>query len=180
MELQLSPTFRTTDGKYMRTQYVKSVDKVAVEYYDNNFGITARKEISLEYPIFGGVYSDGDYNYILTGQKNPEENNECVVYAITKYDSTWKKIATATLKGADTYIPFDAGSARFAMSGKYLLIRTCHEMYESGDGYHHQANVTIEIDTDTMKVTDSYYNVMNVNYGYVRHSFNQFLLTDGR
>lgn len=61
------------------------------------------------------------------------------------------------------------------MSGKYLLIRTCHEMYKYTDGKIHQANVTIQIDTDTMNVTDSHTKISNINEGYVSHSFNQFI-----
>ena len=61
----------------------------------------------------------------------------------------------------------------------YLFIRTAHEMYKTKDGYHHQANVTIQLDESTMKITDSFTNVSNSSYGYVSHSFNQFIKTDG-
>ena len=64
-------------------------------------------------------------------------------------------------------------------SGDHLLVRTCHEMYKSSDGNNHQANVTIEVDMPSMTITDSYTGVMNVDYGYVSHSFNQFIKTDG-
>ena len=52
-------------------------------------------------------------------------------------------------------------------------------MYKSSDGNNHQANVTIEVDMPSMTITDSYTGVMNVDYGYVSHSFNQFIKTDG-
>ena len=58
-------------------------------------------------------------------------------------------------------------------------MRTCHEMYKSSDGNNHQANVTIEVDMPSMTITDSYTGIMNVDYGYVSHSFNQFIKTDG-
>ena len=64
-------------------------------------------------------------------------------------------------------------------SGDHLLVRTCHEMYKSSDGNNHQANVTIEVDMPSMTITDSYTGIMNVDYGYVSHSFNQFIKTDG-
>ena len=64
-------------------------------------------------------------------------------------------------------------------SGDHLLVRTCHEMYKSSDGNNHQSNVTIEVDMPSMTITDSYTGVMNVDYGYVSHSFNQFIKTDG-
>ena len=64
-------------------------------------------------------------------------------------------------------------------SGDHLLVRTCHKMYKSSDGNNHQANVTIEVDMPSMTITDSYTGIMNVDYGYVSHSFNQFIKTDG-
>ena len=45
--------------------------------------------------------------------------------------------------------------------GKYLVIHTSHEMYQTSDGYNHQANVTIQVDTETMTITDSFTKVMN-------------------
>ena len=56
-----------------------------------------------------------------------------------------------------------------------ISIISCHEMYKTDDGNHHQANVTIEVDTDSMNITDSYYDSMNYKYGYISYSFNQFI-----
>lgn len=62
-----------------------------------------------------------------------------------------------------------------------LYIHTCHEMYTSSDGLNHQANMTFVLDENTLKVLDSYSDVMNlVQAGYVSHSFNQFICTDGK
>lgn len=163
------------DGTYMRVQAGSSLEGYLVEYYDEDFTITGRKMISTELDIFGGFYQMGDYYYILSGQKNAEESDDVEVYRLTKYTKNWSRVASCGLYGANTYIPFDAGSARMASYGNYLMIRTCHEMYETEDGYHHQANVTIQIDTSAMKVVDSFSDVMNKNYGYVSHSFNQFI-----
>ena len=163
------------DGTYMRVQAGSNLEGYLVEYYDEDFTITRRKMISTELDIFGGFYQMGDYYYILSGQKNAEESDDVEVYRLTKYTKDWSRVASCGLYGANTYIPFDAGSARMASYGNYLMIRTCHEMYETSDGYHHQANVTIQIDTSAMKVVDSFSDVMNTSYGYVSHSFNQFI-----
>ena len=37
----------------------------------------------------------------------------------------------------------------------------------------------IEVDTASMKVTDSYTDISNISQGYVSHSFNQFIDLDG-
>lgn len=163
------------DGTFMRVQYESQIEGLLVEYYDKDYNITDTKMIQQELPIFGGFYATDSNYYVVTGQKNTEENNNVEVYRITKYDKQWNRINTASLKGANTTTPFDAGSCRMDMSGKYLLIRTCHEMYKYTDGKIHQANVTIQIDTDTMNVTDSHTKISNINEGYVSHSFNQFI-----
>ena len=163
------------DGTFMRVQYGSQIEGLLVEYYDTDYNITDTKMIQQELPIFGGFYATDSNYYVVTGQKNTEENNNVEVYRITKYDKQWNRINTASLKGANTTTPFDAGSCRMDMSGKYLLIRTCHEMYKYTDGKIHQANVTIQIDTDTMNVTDSHTKISNINEGYVSHSFNQFI-----
>lgn len=116
---------------------------------------------------------NGNY-YILSGQTNENESDSTEVYRITKYTKDWNRVASCGLYGANTTVPFDAGSARMAACGNYLMIRTSHEMYAI-DGVNHQANVTIQVDTSTMKITDSFTKVMNINYGYVSHSFNQFI-----
>ena len=38
--------------------------------------------------------------------------------------------------------------------------------------------MTISVEQDSMTVADAYYDVMNQSYGYVSHSFNQFILVD--
>ncbi|MDD6012531.1 MAG: hypothetical protein PUC33_06770, partial [Oscillospiraceae bacterium] len=165
-------------SRLMRFQYVAGEKKMLAEYYSSDLTFIERKVIAPELPIFGGFYAFNNYYYILTGQKNPDESDGVEVFRVTKYDQNWKRLAAASLKGCNTTVPFEAGSARFAHSGKYLLIRTCHEMYRSSDGYHHQANVTIQIDTSTMTVTDEMTDVSNNAYGYISHSFNQFIGVD--
>ena len=167
------------NGNYIRVQAGAVSGKLLVEYYDQNFNLLSTKLVDNELPVFGAFYDSGDNYYVLSGQNNPNENNFLEVFRITKYDKNWNKIKSCGLYGANTTVPFDAGSARMTHSGDHLLIRTCHEMYQTSDGLNHQANVTIEVDMPSMTITDSYTGVMNVNYGYVSHSFNQFIRTDG-
>ena len=117
--------------------------------------------------------------FLITGQTNKEQSADVEVVRITKYDKDWNRISSTGLYDCNTTVPFDAGSCRMDMLEKYLMIRTSHEMYASDDGYNHQANMTIQVDTDTMTITDSYYGVMNTGWGYASHSFNQFIKMEG-
>ena len=168
---------KCSDGRLMRVQNTPN-DGIIVEYYDSSYNLKETKKIAAELPIFGAFYETDSNYYLLTGQSNPNESANVECYRLTKYDKNWSRIAAVGLYDCNTYIPFDAGNARITELGKYLIVRTCHEMYQSSDGYHHQANVTIEYDTESMTVTDSYCDVMNVSYGYVSHSFNQFVAVE--
>ena len=167
------------NGNYMRVQSGAIEGKLLVEYYSSDFEPLSTKLIDNELPIFGAFYDSGNNYYVLSGQENPKQNDSLEVFRITKYDKNWNKIKSCGLYGANTTVPFDAGSARMTHSGDHLLVRTCHKMYKSSDGNNHQANVTIEVDMPSMTITDSYTGIMNVDYGYVSHSFNQFIKTDG-
>ena len=168
------------DGEgYLRVQGDAVSGKLLAEYYSSDFTLQNTVTVDLDLPIFGGFYSTGDNYYVLTGQENDAEDDSVEVYRITKYDKNWNNLGSAGLFGGNTTIPFNAGTARFAQSGKYLLIRTCHQMYTYRDGRRHQANVTIQLDMDEMKITDSLTRIANNSIGYVSHSFNQFIRTDG-
>ena len=170
-----------TDSGYMRVQAWDDNDAetVTVLYYDTSFNRTRRVDLPQELPIFGGFYSSGSNYYIVTGQSNYDEDNSTEVFRVTKYDTDWNRLGSCGLYGANTSGPFSAGSCRMAMDGKWLLVRTCHTMYKSSDGLRHQANVMMEVNTDNMSVTQSYTAVGTDSYGYVSHSFNQFIQIEG-
>lgn len=160
------------DGRYMVVQYGDM--GVVVEYYDAEFRRLSSQVLPEELPIFGGFYAvDGNY-YLLTGQRNPDELASVECFRLTKYDSSWKRLGSAGLSDCNTTYPFLDG-ARMVSVGKYLVVRTCHHMYKAKDGLNHQANCTIEFDTERMEVTDHTSNVSNPRTGYVSHSFNQFV-----
>ena len=155
-------------------------DQVIAETYSSNGSLTDSKTIQKELDLFGGFYSGKDYHYFVFGQINPTEDDAVEVMRIIKYSKDFKRIDSVSVKGANTYIPFSAGSLRMTESNGKLYIHTCHEMYTSSDGLHHQANMTYVINEGNMNVEQSYYDVLNIaQAGYVSHSFNQFIQTDG-
>lgn len=166
------------DGRLMRVEGAAVSGKILVEYYDRQYSFYSDRQIALDLPLFGGFYSDGDHYYVVTGQENPDEDNSKEVFCITKYDTDWNRISSCGLYGANTTVPFDAGTARMTKSGKWLIVHTSHEMYKNSEGVNHQAAVMILVDTDSMQITDSGKD-LDDNFGWVSHSFNQFVLTDG-
>lgn len=165
----------TSEGKLMTVQHIDRENYAVVTYYDKDYNYLSEKSIAEELPLFGGFYETASNYYIVSGQENPKELSDVECFRITKYDKNWNRISSAGLFDCNTTVPFDAGCVRVSECEKYLVIRTSHEMYKTSDGLNHQANVTIQLDTDSMKITDSYTTVMNVGMGYVSHSFNQFI-----
>ena len=167
------------NGNMMRVQFDYDSSNIYVEYYDSQYNVTGVRQLAPELPIYGGFYSGSDAYYIVTGQKNEEESDTVECYRITKYDKNWNRIGSAGLYDCNTFLPFRAGCVRMTEADGYLFVRTSHQMYLSSDGLRHQANVTIQFDENRLVITDSYTDVMNSKYGYVSHSFNQFIKTEG-
>lgn len=166
------------DG-YLRVEYMgDSGGQILLEYYNAALVWESVRSLSCELPYFGGFYAGKNAYFLVFGQSNQHEEDSREVIRVVKYDKNWNRIGAASLYGANTYIPFVAGSLRMAEYGDYLYIRTCHEMYTSEDNLNHQANLTMEVRISDMEMLDSYYEVMNISVGYVSHSFNQFILVD--
>lgn len=163
-------------GGLTRVEYLD--ENVVVENWSYSFAPLSSETIEPELPIFGGFFAGENYNFLIFGQNNEEEDDGKEVIRVVKYDKAWNRLGSTGLFGANTIHPFDAGSLRCDEYGGYLYVRTCHEMYTSSDGLNHQANVTFSVRQEDLEITDAFYKVMNTSYGYVSHSFNQFILVD--
>ena len=171
------------DGGLMRVQAGAISDKVLVEYYDNSYNIQRTVTVPLALPLFGAFYESGSNYYILTGQNNDDQDKSREVYRVTKYSKNWKVQGycslTSNTEGINTVHPFEDGSARMTMNGNYLYVRTCRTMYKNVvDGRNHQSNLTFSINTSNMTLADQYGSALGTKYGYVTHSFNQFIQVD--
>ncbi|MBR6825285.1 MAG: leucine-rich repeat domain-containing protein [Oscillospiraceae bacterium] len=165
------------DGSLTRVEYTGT--DITVEVFNQDFTFRSRKVLPMELPLFGGFYEGRDYYFLVYGQTNREENNEAEVIRVVRYTKDWVRHGYGSLKGANTTVPFDAGSVRMAQYGDMLYVHTAHEMYTGSDGLNHQANLTFSLSIPEMELTDSRYTVSNNSTGYVSHSFNQFILIDG-
>ena len=139
-----------------------------------SFKVTNTKTIKLKYDVWGGFYQGTDGNfYVAVGDQNPKESNKKTVIKVIKYNSKWKKLKTASIKGGaknsfvGIYAPFEAGNCRMDMQGSTLYLMTSRQMFIGSDGLRHQSNISFKIDTKKMKASEA-------NESYASHSFNQF------
>ncbi len=167
--------FQNKNGGLTRVEYVDK--KVVVEDYDNSFKLLSSWSTQPELPKWGGFFAGENYNFMIFGQDNPSESSSAEVIRVVQYTKDWKRIKSASLYGADTKEPFNSGSLRCDEYGGYLYIRTCHTMFNHSDGLNHQANFMFAIRQSDMTITDSF-SMGGNDYGYVSHSFNQFVIVN--
>lgn len=128
--------------------------------------------------LWGGFYHGPDQNnYVVIGLKDPYDfrdknyiakEKKRVVMKIVKFNKSWKKLKTVSIKGGDVEYgilePFSAdgrGPVAMDMYGTRMYLLTARGMFSG-----HEADVAFNIDTKTMKVEQD-------TKPYVSHSFNQ-------
>lgn len=158
----------------------KGSQKIELHIYDKDMKHIRENTIALPYTEWGGFYQgeDGNY-YAAVGQENTEQDNSKIVFCIIKFDSNFKELARCNITGGEsiTRIPYEIGFARMTMNGNTLIVHTDRERYTTPkDGLNHQSNITLMIDTTTMKQD---YVGGTYPYNHVSHSFNQFVKMDG-
>ncbi|MBQ9902519.1 MAG: hypothetical protein IJM51_09100 [Clostridia bacterium] len=167
------------DGTFTRVEYIG--EELIIENYSSALALKSTKKLSPELPLFGGFFSGAKYNFIVYGQENTEDSDSVETVRVVKYDKSWNRKGAKSFYGINTHVPFDAGTVSMTEDSDRLYIHTCHTMYTSGDGYNHQANMTFFINKESMETVYQYYSVMNIDQtGYVSHSFNQVIRTDGK
>lgn len=110
--------YENQKGGLTRVEYING--KIVAEDYDDSFKLRASRKIPMELSIWGGFYAGAQYNFFIFGQKNSSEDNDKEVVRVVKYSKDWQRLGQASLCGANTVVPFDAGSLRCAEYGGYL------------------------------------------------------------
>lgn len=167
--------------KNKRGTYLKAYadgDYVTITKYSAKGEVMGATAVKYELPIFGAVYSGKKYNYVAFGNKDAGESGNKESVRIVKYDKEWKRISSVSVSSGKTnaVAPFRATSARFAENGNQLILHTGRLRFKSSDGINHQSNLSIYVDTSTMKVT-SVSSLFPTNH--VSHSFDAYVRYDG-
>ena len=170
--------YENEDGTRTRVEYISGTG-VCIETWSAEGDLQSSQTVSAELSLFGGFYSGEDDNFLVFGQTNSTEDDTAEVIRVVKYSKSWVRQDALNITDINTTEPFDAGSLRMTETDGVLYIHTSHEMYASSDGVNHQANLTLVIDESSMTLTDQNSEISNNSTGYVSHSFNQFIQTDG-
>lgn len=147
-----------------------------VEEYDSNLSWLGSWELPMGLPIWGGFYSGEQYNYIITGQENPEEDNSLTVIQVDIYRKDWSLEDTcqaSCLHGVVLTSPFSSGSLRCTEHKGVLYINTSRLRYTSMDGLRHQSNLLLRVEPQGAAG-----GIAASEAGPVSRSLNQFILVD--
>lgn len=168
----------SVEGTLMRITSACTKGKLATILIDPvGHKVVSRKEVNLTaaLPIIGGVAQMPDgYIYVLSGQGNPDELGGTEVIRMTKYDTSLTVIGSAGISSdkvtnilGGVWEPFSAGSASMAMVQDRLFIHTSRELPKDSKGVHHQTNLTLSLNPNTMD------DFRSNGIVYASHSFNQ-------
>jgi fibronectin type 3 domain-containing protein len=150
-----------------------------VECFNSSYKSKWVKKIKRSLPLWGTVGYDGSSFFVITGKENGSKKDSADCYAITRYNSQWKKTGEIKVRGCYTTSPFAGGSCSVAFYKDMLYVKSCRLMYNG-----HQSNITIVANKKTMTLVDyprelTSYALEEANeYGYVSHSFNQIARID--
>lgn len=169
-------TYYYQSGGKFHAVCVQNNGNLKIYTLSSSFKVQKTKTIKLKYDVWGGFYHGIDGNfYVTVGYENPKESRKKTVIKVIQYNSKWKKLKTANIKGGvfntfeGIYSPFDAGNCRMDMQGNTLYLMTSRKMFATFlDGLRHQSNISFKINTKKMKATEA-------NESYASHSFNQFV-----
>ncbi len=155
-----------------------SSDIIVSTYDKTNFSLLESKNIPYVLNEFGGFYANKNYNFIVFGQDNPNEDDSLITYMVVKYSKAWVELGRAKYFNNNTVDTFGFGSLDMAEYDGYLYVHSAHTMYKSSDGANHQSNITFNIKIDNMTIIDDACKVSYLSYAYMSHSFDQFILFD--
>ena len=82
-------SYSYVDGKLQSTQ---SKQEIIVEDYSSAFALRSSRTVPMELSIWGGFYAGRDYNFLIFGQDNVEENDSKEVIRIVKYSKDWQRL----------------------------------------------------------------------------------------
>ena len=170
--------FKTSTG-YDVLLWNTSTKELILQKYNNDFKVQSKLVIDNSYIVpkeaaetdmlLGGVYEGAEYNFVVTGRHNINEDDAVCTLRVTKFSKDWSFIAACDISNQDDveiYGAFQACGIDFAEKDGKLWISTGRTGYGK-DGYHHQGKMNLIVRISDMKLLGSAADFF--------HSFSQYL-----
>lgn len=110
-----------SDGTITRIEYIDNA--IVIEIYDHSFELKSQKTLQKELEYFGGFYSGENYNFLVFGQSNLNEDDSVEVMRVVKYSKQWERLESSSLRGNNTSNMFNAGSCRMTETRWDIIYR---------------------------------------------------------
>ncbi len=147
-------TFTYKNGNY---GIVSVSDAVYAYVYDTKNNPVLTKKINIVEKKFGGYYFDGSCHYILMGTDNESCSSSRTVYKLLKFNSSFNKMSTTTVKGGQIFakdIFLNGGTANIKVDGNYLFINDVVTEYKYENNFY-KNNRSYVYDATSMKYITS-------------------------
>ncbi len=148
---QKSNIIADADGGYTA---VEAADYINIEKYDASFNLVNSYAIAYELPLFGALYCGEQYNYIVFGQENLQEDNSREVLRLVIYDKSFVKISEVSVSNCKTTVPFDASGCAISENDRYIIIHTSRSQYGDENGIRPQTQLTVIVDKQSWSVVN--------------------------
>lgn len=119
-------------------------------YSKTDYSLLKTQYVPFELSQFGGFYSGENYNYMVFGQDNLEEDDDLEVVRVVKYDKDFNRLDAVSVSNCDVSNIFKSGSLRMCEKDNQLYVYTSRRYHKRSDGLNHQASLLLIINTDDM------------------------------
>lgn len=143
--------YNNGDGTFTRVENMGDI--ILVERYNSAYKLAQQRTVGFELSIFGGFYAGQNYNYLIFGQQNMEQNDKVECIRIVRYSKDWVRLGSVAVTNCNTTIPFCGSGTDICENGNFLYIKTAHQTYMDKNGMYHQASmmITYQIDNNQVK-----------------------------
>lgn len=169
--------YNNGDGTFTRVENMGDV--ILVERYNASYKLVQQRAVGFELSIFGGFYAGQNYNYLIFGQENMEQNDKVECIRIVRYSKDWVRLGSVAVTNCNTTVPFCQSGVDICENGKYLYIKTAHQTYMDKNGMYHQASMLITYQTDNNQIKALQCGLPGSVYGVMENTAAQFIDATG-
>ena len=169
--------YNNGDGTFTRVENMGDV--ILVERYNASYKLVQQRAIGFELSIFGGFYAGQNYNYLIFGQQNMEQNDKVECIRIVRYSKDWARLGSVAVTNCNTTVPFCGSGVDICENGNYLYLKTAHQTYLDQNGMYHQAGMMITYQIDTNQVKAVQCGLPGSAYGVIEGSTAQYIDATG-
>ncbi len=169
--------YNNGDGTFTRVENMGDI--ILVERYNTAYRLVQQRTVGFELSIFGGFYAGQNYNYLIFGQQNMEQNDKVECIRIVRYSKDWVRLGSVAVTNCNTTIPFCQSGIDICENGKFLYIKTAHQTYMDKNGMYHQASMMITYQTDNNQVKAVQCGLPGAVYGVMENPAAQYIDATG-